>query len=99
MVLSIDIRQSLSKSSRTVQPPDIAPIRVVGRVQEKIPEEIKFSSAASSDQRVLEWNLQSEVIPRTVKAPEWVPLLVIEEVCTAVILDKGITQCGGREGE
>lgn len=40
-------------------------------------------------------NAQSEVIPGTVEAPEWVPLLVVEEIRTAVLPHEGVSQCKG----
>jgi hypothetical protein len=42
-------------------------------------------------------NAQSKVIPRAVKVPEWVPLLIVEEICTSVLPDEAIAECSGRE--
>jgi len=49
--------------------------------------------------KLTETNVQSEIIPKTVKVPEWVPLIVIEEVFAAVIPDEVIAQRDGRDGE
>jgi hypothetical protein len=44
-------------------------------------------------------NVQSKVIPGTVKTPEWVPLLVVEEIRATVLPDEGVGQCGREEEE
>lgn len=49
--------------------------------------------------KLTERNVQSEIIPVTVKVPEWVPLTVIEEVFAAVVPDEVISQREGRDGE
>ena len=41
--------------------------------------------------------VQGEVIPRTVEVPEWVPLLVIEKICAAVLPNETVSQCSRRE--
>ena len=62
-------------------------------------KQIDLSITGQWRSTVFKTNVQSEVIPGTVKIPEWVPLLVIEEVFAAIVPDEAITQCNGREGE
>ena len=73
-----------------------SPLPVLWAKHEKFTEEIGFS-VAGSRQSKFRADVQSEVVPGTVKVPERVPLRVIEEVCAAVLPEEVVPQRDGRK--